>query len=275
MDEVRDTESTADLLDVDRACARCGYNLRGLRRNDRCPECGILVSNSLRPNLLSSAAPDWLAKIATGLHLYYWTIAIGACLYLVLKLTYDSVLHAINVGNAIAQLFAVFLITMPDATGGGSVRLGARRVARILIPLAWLVDLLIEQLPMPTGMGLIFAMTTGLVVVSTACYVAGVFALYCYLGRLAERIPNDALVCRARFLGWAFLIWIVCINVIRFCVPIVIDYWFQSGMAVATVSMWLGRLTVFPILALDVVSYLFFVRLWRAVVSAKACAQSA
>ncbi|MHC4218780.1 MAG: hypothetical protein ACYSU7_10040 [Planctomycetota bacterium] len=29
-------------------CSRCGYNLRGLLPEERCPECGALVTESLR-----------------------------------------------------------------------------------------------------------------------------------------------------------------------------------------------------------------------------------
>ncbi len=43
---------TSSTLTGDHACARCGYNLRGLTRGGLCPECAAPVGDSLRGNLL-------------------------------------------------------------------------------------------------------------------------------------------------------------------------------------------------------------------------------
>lgn len=44
-------EPSATRLDRDAACGSCGYNLRGLRLSDTCPECGSSVEKSLREEL--------------------------------------------------------------------------------------------------------------------------------------------------------------------------------------------------------------------------------
>ena len=46
---------TSELIHEDRPCADCGYNLKGLRLNGRCPECGAPISPNT--SLFSSARP--------------------------------------------------------------------------------------------------------------------------------------------------------------------------------------------------------------------------
>ena len=49
-------------------CRHCGYDLRGLPLEDRCPECGTPVSVSLSAGRrLSGADPHWLRRVQTGL----------------------------------------------------------------------------------------------------------------------------------------------------------------------------------------------------------------
>lgn len=50
----------------DLSCNGCGYNLRGMRQADECPECGQHVEASLHMQELVMADPAWLRKLATG-----------------------------------------------------------------------------------------------------------------------------------------------------------------------------------------------------------------
>ncbi|MBL0869363.1 MAG: hypothetical protein IBJ18_02170 [Phycisphaerales bacterium] len=54
-------------LQNDQPCIKCSYNLRGLPIAGTCPECGSLVSDSLRGFNLRFAAPEYLAKVNRGL----------------------------------------------------------------------------------------------------------------------------------------------------------------------------------------------------------------
>src|SRR5688572_6478934 len=48
----------AAVIASDRACVQCGYNVRGLTRESRCPECGSPVADSFADYFLS-ADPKW------------------------------------------------------------------------------------------------------------------------------------------------------------------------------------------------------------------------
>jgi RNA polymerase subunit RPABC4/transcription elongation factor Spt4 len=49
----------------DLACVRCSYNLRELRADSICPECGTAIARSLHGGLLAYADPDWVAHLAS------------------------------------------------------------------------------------------------------------------------------------------------------------------------------------------------------------------
>lgn len=47
-------------------CARCGYSLRGLESNGRCPECSLAVASSLGARRLACSDASWLGRIRLG-----------------------------------------------------------------------------------------------------------------------------------------------------------------------------------------------------------------
>jgi hypothetical protein len=53
-------------VNEDRFCVGCGYNVRTLKWNANCPECGRAVWDSVR-KALHTANPDWLRAIQWGL----------------------------------------------------------------------------------------------------------------------------------------------------------------------------------------------------------------
>ena len=60
------TSCSDGFIACDVPCQRCGYNLRGLRREGRCPECGGPVKVSLLGERLRFADPIWLKKVSLG-----------------------------------------------------------------------------------------------------------------------------------------------------------------------------------------------------------------
>ena len=59
-------------LAIDVACRSCGYNLRGLRPGDRCPECGASIDQSLVADRLQFANPAWLRAVSGGVRQVRW-----------------------------------------------------------------------------------------------------------------------------------------------------------------------------------------------------------
>src|SRR5436190_11050691 len=66
------------VITLDVPCVGCRYDLRGLRADGRCPECGMEIAQSLwvcrrwqhrrahRQELLSAADPKWLRQLCVG-----------------------------------------------------------------------------------------------------------------------------------------------------------------------------------------------------------------
>lgn len=59
----------AEAVAGDLACTSCGYNLRTLRFDGLCPECGAAVAMSLPGPSQTDADPQWLRTIVLGLKL--------------------------------------------------------------------------------------------------------------------------------------------------------------------------------------------------------------
>lgn len=130
-----ETEIAPNLLDadgrvcVDLSCLKCGYNLRSLANDGKCPECGLLVTHSVRGDLLKYSDRTWVRRLATGaalllagvigLAIFALTAFGGAMLYGVggrpLLSLWGSLLvvgaWSIGVATPLAILIGVLLLT--------------------------------------------------------------------------------------------------------------------------------------------------------------------
>ncbi|MBN1342058.1 MAG: hypothetical protein JXQ73_05220 [Phycisphaerae bacterium] len=104
-------------IDRDVPCVSCGYNLRGLARNHRCPECGVVVSASLRGDSLQFAEPTWVSRMRLGAALACWGI-IFALLHMVLWSTgligAMSSLYVLGMLAAILSVASLLLLAAPS-----------------------------------------------------------------------------------------------------------------------------------------------------------------
>ena len=77
MEDTRETQlpvaDVSDPIATDLPCAFCSYNLRGVRRDGACPECGRPVERTINEDL-RLANPAWLAFQARTM---LWLIAVG------------------------------------------------------------------------------------------------------------------------------------------------------------------------------------------------------
>src|SRR5688572_20506915 len=53
-------------INIDVACRTCGYELRALSADAKCPECGTDALGSLRSEQLSNADPAWVRRLRLG-----------------------------------------------------------------------------------------------------------------------------------------------------------------------------------------------------------------
>ena len=55
-----------DYVTEDRRCIGCAYDLRGVPKSSKCPECGLDVARSLLSNLLINSTPKFVGKLHRG-----------------------------------------------------------------------------------------------------------------------------------------------------------------------------------------------------------------
>ena len=261
-------EMTAGVFDasgtifVDVACRRCGYNLRGLKPDGLCPECGTPIGLSISGDLLRFADPAWLEKLALGIRYILWGLAV-AVLFGILGGVVGAFLNpalgqALGFVGGLLALYGTWLLTAPDPSGIGEDRYAnSRKVIRLALLIGLLGNLtsmLMEAGGIPEWMRILLALVG---VFAGVIWVVGEFAKLMYLEKLAMRIPEAQYAQRARFLRWAYGISLLLVIVLTaLIVPITVAGGPGGGGAVAGLGCF------FPVVAIFMlVFFLMYLRL--------------
>lgn len=199
-----------EAVSIDVPCRKCGYNLRGLNAEGRCPECGVAVGFSTQGDYLQFSSPQWLETLARGARIYIW----GIVVLIAGSIAVGLLLRGSGAATWV-QLFAFamltvgwWLLTEPDPSGLGENRYGvARRLIRIGL-LGSVIEQFLDSIiqlggsPQPIVNGVMGILRLTLSVLALIAF----FAQLNYLRKLALRVPSPQMAQRAGFLIKAFAI---------------------------------------------------------------------
>jgi hypothetical protein len=206
------------------ACRRCGYDLRGLDPDGRCPECRTAVARSIRGDLLRFSDPEWTSRLAAGMFL----LILG----IIAQIGWGLVSVSISVPSgawvgppagsighgliAMLQILGVWLLTSPDP---GAVETTRPMSARVIARYCFIAQVFAAPLMRDWTTGGALAITGGtlpgwfrfgpgfivlgcaLALIAPAGYAAG----FVYLQQLARRIPRPSLARQTRIVMWGFI----------------------------------------------------------------------
>lgn len=210
------------------SCITCGYDLRGQSIEDKCPECGAPVEQSLRGDLLQYADPSWLRTIARGAALVKWgvwlvvayiplVIAVAIVFGLVLagrvSVVYENAatyfaLGVLVIGLLLGGAGAFLSTTVDPKTASQESGLSTRLLTRLGVTAVALVASLQGALmAIPSIASIQIIKSAGLVCV--AIFIAYACAMmFRWFGSLARRLPDPELEKRFRK-HFRYVVWCV------------------------------------------------------------------
>jgi hypothetical protein len=196
---------------ADTPCVSCGYNLRGLAAEGRCPECNTPLEWSLGRYRLCFAESGWVESLARGTGLI-----VGGVIAAILVL--PAVTFSLIIPGWIAWIAPVLCgIAWIGATTGGAYLLTTRephrripdepqflrraiRVCMVLSLVGIVMGLAFEHLGGIAGE--VIALLAGLLILTRAIQNFGELV---YLRRLARRVPDADLVRATSRVLWAVI----------------------------------------------------------------------
>jgi hypothetical protein len=222
--------SAPGVVPMDVPCRKCGYNLRGLSVDGRCPECGIAVGLSTYGDLLRYSDPAWLAKLRTGVTLILWgilamvvTVVLLVVVFMVIGFRTAArgggggggtpasgaaanqaiVMSLATLVGYGLMLVGAWLLTEPDPSGLGEDQYGtSRKLIRIMLGLGVLNYLINIGINAATITPSIFVTLQSFNFIFQIAGLVGTCAQLQYLKKLAVRIPDDSLAGRAHTILW-------------------------------------------------------------------------
>ena len=115
-------------IDVDLSCRACGYNLRGRRPDERCPECATIVGRSIHGDRLAYSDPAWVQRLPKGITLILIGIVFGMVLGIVMGfgIAFAATLYpqawswmlagilGVSVASGVTTYVGLWFVTTPD-----------------------------------------------------------------------------------------------------------------------------------------------------------------
>ena len=198
-------------IDQDLECVQCGYNLRGLERTGRCPECGTKISLSARGNLLKFANPDWLRKIKLGADLMYYGIGVGIVVGVgagIIGVVGPSIgpllMSAMGILTGLLYFAALYLMTTQELRVSLSEgELTWRRILRAAAVFNFAASA-INQPVWPDAFHIITLMAQ---IGQALALVVMTYGYFAYAETFAIRIPHPKLAKSTRIVKWALTIY--------------------------------------------------------------------
>ena len=267
-------------LAIDVQCKNCAYNLRGLREDGRCPECGTPIGLSTRGDLLCYASPDWLDKVALGLKVILYMVVVGIIVgglaAVLSKLLSPMLARSLSFLASLVSFYGVWLMTEPDPSGiGEDPNITARKVVRVALVVGLLSEPVQALLETGVTQRTVAIVLGALMIAATLVGLVGEFAKFIYYERLARRIPDDMLAKRTRFLKWALTITLGVLGIIGGIVALATALGLGSAALPAVGA--LGCLLIPALIALivfGIMTLVLLVRLRRAIVEQARVARS-
>ncbi len=195
----------------DTPCRKCGYNLRGLMPEGRCPECGTPIGLSLHGRLLRYADPAWVEGLARGVNLILWGLLltllggfIGGLIGAALGVGRNILPGLLPLVGGLLGAYGAWLLTEPDPSGIGEDEYGRiRRVTRLAVVIGVVASLLNLITSAAPAAGVVLLLIGIVAAVGALIGWVGEFCKFWFMEKLALRIPEVAISKRARFLRWA------------------------------------------------------------------------
>jgi hypothetical protein len=253
------------IVEHDRYCIQCGYNLLGLPISGVCPECGMDVARSLRGDLFRFGAIEHVQRLHRGAAIaavmaWAWLpldIASGVMsIFIGAVIGHDTALIVWSFLACAATLFRLYgwwLFTTPEvAESETAPARPARRTLRFIVA----ISACLAFVSMVAGAGFLAWMSAGLPsgaaatlgpilstclgLAGTAAWIAGFYASLVYLRRIGPRVPDRTVTGRPKKIMLA-------------------PAWIAGQVAVGIFLGWLAPLLVLLSVAVGLITLIYYV----------------